>query len=242
MRQEKDEYFKHILEELRWGLCKKDTLKVLRSLKNTSFKNGIIPTILYSTNVDVDAVNNGKYNELVEGGASRHVYKTTYSSSQEAKSWASSIKIPEKIDMCVGAQVVLTWNVSQDDGLVNGSRGVVTAVTPSGPLVKFVSGIEVAIDPIKITPEDSNDDKDIWVSFVPLKLAYALTIHKSQGMTLDAVVIDLGDSIFEYGQAYVAISRARSLASIRVLSVKSASFRTHKDVVAFYNNAIIESS
>jgi ATP-dependent DNA helicase PIF1 len=231
MRQDKDEVFKRMLEELRWGLCTKESLKLLRSLKHTVFKNGIIPTILYSTNIDVDTVNQRKYTDLLENGARQQSYKTTYSSSYASKSWASSIKIPEKTDVCVGAQVVLTWNVSQDDGLINGSRGVVTALTPKGPQVKFVSGLEVVIEPVKILQDE---DVDTWVSFIPLKLAYALTIHKSQGMTLDAVIIDLGDSIFEYGQAYTALSRARSLDSIRIISVKRESFKTHKEVVEFY--------
>jgi ATP-dependent DNA helicase PIF1 len=87
------------------------------------------------------------------------------------------------------------------------------------------------IEAIKV---ENDDDKYCWCSFMPLRLAYALTIHKSQGMTLDLVVIDLGDSIFEYGQAYTAISRARSLSCIKLLDFKSSSFRTHKDVLKFY--------
>lgn len=231
MRQNNDLKFKEILEELRWGLCTKDTLIILKSLVGTQFKNtGIIPTILYSMNVDVDAINNGKYNKLIENGADNRVYNTI--TTVAGKSWALSLKIPDKVDICIGAQVVLTWNVSQDDGLINGSRGVILDFDIKGPVVRFVNGQERTIEYTKIIDQD---DPTLIISFIPIRLAYALTIHKSQGMTLDAVILDLGDSIFEYGQAYTAISRVRNLESIRIINVKKKSFKTHKDVLEFYN-------
>ncbi len=231
MRQNKDQRFQQMLEELRWGLCKKDNLLILKSLKNNEVSNnGIIPTILYSMNVDVDAINNGKFKELIDSGADNRTYIT--STSVAGKSWALSLKIPEKIDICIGAQVVLTWNVSQDDGLINGSRGIVTGFDVTGPVIRFVNGQERVIESVKIIDED---DPTMKISFMPIRLAYALTIHKSQGMTLDAVILDLGDSIFEYGQAYTALSRARNLESIKLIALKKSSFKTHKDVLEFYN-------
>lgn len=233
MRQSDDNRLQEILEELRWGLCTKDTLRLLKSLKHTNFanlkKNGIIPTVLYSMNVDVDAINEKQYKELIDNGAETCIYKTVTSIS--GKSWSLSMKIPEKVELCIGAQVVLTWNVAQDDGLINGSRGVVIGFDTSGPIIRFVNGRETVIEITKITDED---DSTSAISFMPIRLAYALTIHKSQGMTLDAVILDLGDSIFEYGQAYTALSRARGLEFIKIISVKSSSFKTHKDVLNFY--------
>lgn len=240
IRQDKDDRFKEILEDARWGKCSKTSLDDLKALKTTKFGHGIIPTILYSTNVNVDNVNNGKFCDLLAKGAAKHSYKTTYSTHKGAKEWAKSIKIPEEIELCEGAQVVLTWNLSQDEGLINGSRGVIKEVTPKGPRVLFNSGALVLIEPLKVMQEDSPGPglgaTSSWVSFVPLKLAYAITVHKSQGMTLDAIVMDLGESIFEYGQAYTALSRAKNLESIRVMDVKASSFKTHKDVLAFYKH------
>jgi len=229
MRQNGDEKFQSILSELRWGKCSSETYQTLKALKNTEFKYGIVPTILFSMNVDVDTINIRKFKELVDKGAESRRFSTSASAS--AKAWASSIKIVESVELCVDAQVVLTWNLSQDEGLINGSRGVVTRFTKQGPVVKFLDGIERVIE---LTAVHQEDDESCWVAFMPLRLAFAITIHKSQGMTLDAVVLDLGDSIFENGQAYVAISRARSLASIRIVSVKKSSFKTHKDVLSFY--------
>jgi len=73
---------------------------------------------------------------------------------------------------------------------------------------------------------------------MPLKVSYALSIHKSQGMTIDAMEIDLGDNIFTCGQGYTALSRAKSLRSIRVIDVSNQSFKINPFVKAFYNNIL----
>jgi ATP-dependent exoDNAse (exonuclease V) alpha subunit len=234
MRQHEDHVFQKMLAELRWGMCSSDSIKLLKRLRKTKFEersDGIVPTVLYSMNVDVDTINSTKYKELLEKGAKQYLYNTKGSTS--GLYWANSIKIPENVELCVGAQVVLTWNIAQESGLINGSRGIVVAINKIGPTVRFANGQEVLVEMQKIENDDDGS-KTCWCSFMPLKLAYALTIHKSQGMTLDLVVIDLGDSIFEYGQAYTAISRARSLACIKLLDFKASSFKTHPDVLKFY--------
>jgi ATP-dependent exoDNAse (exonuclease V) alpha subunit len=231
MRQNNDEEFRNILEELRWGGCKNEIYNRLKKTKKTTFINGITPTVLYSMNIDVDKINDLKYKTLVDEGAETHTYKRKNPSSISTKAWVDSYKIPEIIELCVGAQVVLTWNISQDNGLINGSRGVIIELTAIGPKVRFLSGLEMVIESFTIKSEECDD---IWVSFIPLKLAWASTIHKCQGMTLDAVVIDLGESIFEYGQAYTALSRARNLESVMILAISKNSFKTHKDVLNFY--------
>lgn len=231
VRQDKDAAFQKMLGELRWGVCTKDTLKALRALKDTKFEGGVVPTRLYSVNVDVDKINAKEYHNMVAGGAATRMYKTRYTSHPSTEQWCKSVKIPEAVELCIGAQVLVTWNLPNDPTVVNGTRGVVVEFAATGPKVRLVSGREVVIEPMKMACEDN--DK-IAATFVPLRLAYALSIHKSQGMTLDAVEIDLGDSIFEYGQAYVALSRARSLDSVRIVDVRSRSFRTHPKVMKFY--------
>lgn len=235
VRQNNDDIFKNMLEELRFGKCTKESLEILKNLSKKEFTHDIIPTILYSLNQDVEKINEKKYKELLLSGAKEKTYKTTYSKNGYSKEWSTSIKIPEFINLCIGAQVVLTWNISQEDGLINGSRGIITGMDKLGPKVKFSSGQELIIEHFKIVQEDNSD---CWVSFMPLKLAYALSIHKSQGMTLDAVQLDLGSSIFEYGQAYTALSRVRDLNSIKILDVKAESFKVHKDVLLFYSQFI----
>lgn len=229
MRQKDDIEFQNILEEVRWGKCSKPTLARLRKLKLTKFGGGVRPTVLFPTNVDVDTINEAKYKELIEKGASPHMYKTAYSNDQ-ARSWATSCKIPDTVNVCNGAQVVITWNVSQDDGIVNGTRGVIKKCDAQGVYLTLKDGKDIHVKFVTVTSEDS---KSTWITFLPIKLAWALTIHKSQGMTLDAVILALGD-VFEYGQAYTALSRVRDLSSLKILSVEMESFKTHPDVVQFY--------
>ena len=83
---------------------------------------------------------------------------------------------------------------------------------------------------------EQDDDPDVSVAFMPIRLAWAVTIHKSQGMTLDAIEIDIGPSIFSVGQAYTALSRARNLKSVRVADVVARSFCASEDVKEFFSS------
>ena len=105
-------------------------------------------------------------------------------------------------------------NVDLERGLANGSRGVVVGLNENSVMVRFVSGLVTTID--YYTYKDDADES-MWMMFMPLKLAWAITIHRSQGATLDAVVLDLGDSVFTYGMAYVALSRVRNLQSVKII-------------------------
>lgn len=244
MRQKDDVPFQELLERLRWGNCSADDYATLLTLRKTSFPDGIIPTRLFSKNVDVDRINADELQKLLTTQSEEigetvlpTSYPTKYSSNAQkkrvSKKWAESIKIPDSIGVCIGAQVMLIYNINIEAGLVNGSRGVVTGMRKTGVLVKFVSGLETLVEyhHIKI-PEN----RDIDFSYIPLKLAWCVTIHKSQGMTLDAVEIDLGNSIFANGQAYTAISRARNMRSVKLVDVKKTSFKAHPAVIDFYRN------
>lgn len=235
MRQNCDTEFRNILEDLRWGVCSKLVLNRLQSLRNTVFKHGISPTILYAKNKEVDYVNQSKYDELVANGAVEKVYENNIST--KTKTWANSLKIPETVKLCIGAQVVLTWNVDVENGLANGSRGVVTSFQKDGPVIMFANGKEQLIGKVAIKKED-DPSETVIISMYPIKYAWAGSIHSNQGQTLDAVMMDIGSSIFEYGQAYTAISRAKSLDSILIVNVKRKSFRTHPDVLAFYGVSV----
>lgn len=234
VRQSGDIAFQDMLQKLRWGNCTADILKKLKGLKNTQFQ-GVMPTKLYSVNVDVDKINREEFEALKnDTGAAEVQYSTRYSTNPNTDAWCKSIRVPENIVLCPGAQVMITWNMGPD--LVNGTRCVVVRCTADGPVIRLLNGQEILIEYIKITSED---DEGIYCNFIPLRLAYAISIHKSQGMTLDAVEMDLGDSIFEYGQAYTALSRARSLDSVRITKVKASSFRTNPTVKKFYENVSI---
>ena len=99
--------------------------------------------------------------------------------------------------------------------------------------MKFRSGEAIPIGP---ATWESDDIEGLQRQQIPLRLAYALTIHKAQGATLDCALIDIGTSTFECGQAYVALSRVRSLDSLYIWDLEKSAFKTHDKVVSFYKN------
>lgn len=230
MRQKDDEIFRAILEDARFGVCSDENLERLRSLKTQTFGE-IRPTMLYSTNLDVDAINMQEYNKLK---TEERVYKTEYSTHPFTKVWADSLKIPEVLPLKIGAQVMLTANLSVEDGYANGTRCMVTGFTEDGPIVLFKDGSQLVVTPFAYNEENS----EVSVTCIPLRLAYALTIHKSQSMTLDAAVIDIGKNIFAPGQAYTALSRVRDLKSVRIINVAKSAFKVHPAVVEFYSKIL----
>lgn len=229
-RQDKDLQFQDILSRARVGTLTDEDVTTLANLRDTKWEDGILPTRLFSKNVAVDRINADAYEELITSGAKEEVYKTKFS-GEKAKTWAASIGIKEQVALCVGAQVMITWNVSLDHEIVNGTRGIVVDVTTTGPHIRLRNGRTIRIDMHRI---GCDEEPSIYVMTMPVRLAYSVSIHKSQGCTLDAVCLDLGPSIFADGQAYTALSRARSLDSIRITQVDARAFKTNKNVLEFY--------
>jgi hypothetical protein len=231
IRQDGDLQFQNILSKVRYGKCPQKMFELLSSMSSKDFGE-IKPTILYPRNYDVDKVNKVESDKLIASGAKKETYKVIYSKCknvESAKNYIKSLDIPESIIFCVGDQVVVTVNVDQDEGIVNGTRGIVIDVDCDWVMIKKTNGKELKIRYFKSTNPDFPD-----IKIMPLKLAYALSIHKSQGMTLDAIEIDIGSKIFASGQAYTALSRAQNLNSVKVKSISKKSFIIHPDVLEFY--------
>jgi ATP-dependent DNA helicase PIF1 len=221
MRQQGDPFFKEILDRVRWGGCNQEDLTILKKLRDTQFPDGIQPTRLYSKNVSVDAINT---QELLDLGAAIVDFPMVARDDADKK-WASAHRIPEKVRLCVGAQVMCTKNIP-DLGLANGSRGVITAIDSTGVSFKKLSGAVVRV-PVVVAPETT-------LTYLPIKLAWAITIHSAQGMTIDALEVDLGEDIFAFGQAYTGLSRGTSLSSVRIANVLPSSFVTSSTVKNFF--------
>lgn len=228
IRHQSDPLLQQVLEAVRWGKCTEEIQKIILSFDFDS--STVKPTRLYPVNIDVDKINEAEINRLIDQGIESHVYDTLYQGAT-AKRWSDSNKVPEQVKVCVGAQVVVTWNVNQAIGIVNGTRGVVTSIKNDSVRIQLKdrSEYDVAFVTVK-------DDFNSSVTYMPLRLAYALTIHRCQGMTLDCVEVDLGDTIFEYGQAYTALSRVRDSKSIRVIQLSMKSFKCHHEVIDFYKS------
>ena len=94
--------------------------------------------------------------------------------------------------------------------------------------------LPVRVPPASWSSESEKEDEGVTREQIPLRLAYALTIHKAQGASLDSALIDVGPSTFEYGQAYVALSRVRNLDALFVFEISQRAFRAHPLVKKFY--------
>ena len=140
--------------------------------------------------------------------------------------------------MKLGAHVMCILNIKTEDGedvlICNGSQGIVvrfSTMDKKQPVVRFNNGYEMTMN-YHIWP--SENIPGVGVSQLPLILAWALTIHKAQGATLDVAEIDAGSGIFECGQTYVALSRVKSLEGLYLTSFDARKIRIHKKVQEFY--------
>lgn len=146
-----------------------------------------------------------------------------------------------EVTLALDAQVMLLVNLDMDFGLVNGSRGVVVGFLPKSgaPIVEFLNGERRPIHcHTWLIEEYSIPERKIFRAQIPLKLAYAVTIHKSQGASLDSALIDIGKNTFEYGQAYVALSRVRSLEALYIHAFEPKAVRAHPCVAEFYAKSL----
>ena len=155
--------------------------------------------------------------------------------------------IPRSFGLKTGAQVMLTRN-RPGSSVMNGSRGVVvgfekagsdsaaSAVGPCMPRVRFDNGQEIVVSPVEHTVQGSGSDGELARLQVPLKLAWALTVHKSQGSTLSRAELKLANT-FDFGQAYVALSRVTSLDGLWFTqSVSPNVFRANPRVLEFLDS------
>lgn len=228
MRQKDDDLFRTILEEIRYGKCSKETFKILKELKNTTFNSDIKPTKLYPINKNVDIINTNEFNKLC-------ILNNNETKTYKAIASHLYIKTNEyDVKLTLNTQVLVTRNIAVVDGLVNGTRGIVVKMELNHVVIKDINDKLHVIEYYK----DINENNKSWVSFLPIKLAYALSIHKAQGATLDAIELDLGSDIFVCGQLYTALSRAKSLKSIKIININKDSFLTNNEVKKFYNTNI----
>jgi len=216
-----DEEYIELLKRARQGKLNKNDKDLLKSrIKPPSGE--ITPTILLSKNIDVDTINKTELEKLV-GDCT--IFKSV-DQVLSLKGNPISGDIPPEIEteihgdkltyLKVGAQVMLTINIDIDSGLFNGSRGIVKEILPEEIKVKFMNGVETQI-PLHIFTIETDFCTYTRKTF-PLKLCWAISQHKSQGLTLDCIYIDIGHNIFCAGQAYVALSRCRNLNSLFIKS------------------------
>lgn len=233
IHRQTNDLFRSILARARMGEITEEDIAILQTHCIGQCPPHIQPTRLFPLNRDVLFTNEIAYERVKAKTAATMTYMAMYSGAK-GKAWGDSMGIPETLELCVNAQVMVTVNIPQTP-LINGSRGVITAVMPQRVQIQTVDGELHWITPHTLQDE-SEQRAQIRVIFMPLCLAWAISHHKSQGATLDAVELDLGPSVFAYGQGYTALSRCKTMENIKLLNISKKAFRAHPEMIQFYKN------
>lgn len=213
-RQDDDKLI-FILDEIRSGNISNKTYELLNQRLNKKLDIDFVPTKLYTHNLDVNRINNQELNKL-DSKEYIYNYDSQGSKSYIEKLFKSSL-LEERIVLKKDAVVMFIKN-NPEKGYINGTTGVVIDFSKENqlPIVKTANGDIISVEKEDWSIENENADIIAKVSQIPLKLAWAITIHKSQGMTLDAAQIDLSKT-FEVGQGYVALSRIKSIDGLQLI-------------------------
>lgn len=186
-------------------------------------------TNLFSHNIDVDRVNDAALLKLP--GKMMTYAMAVRGPKNLAATLIKGCLSPERLNLKKGAAVMFTKNNPQGK-YVNGTLGTVVDFDTEShlPIVETRSGTRIAVEPADWVIEEGGEPR-AKISQLPLRLAWAMTIHKSQGMSLDAAVMDLS-SVFEFGQGYVALSRVRRFSGLYLLGYNAQALRVHPEVLA----------
>lgn len=183
---------------------------------------------LFSHNRDVDRINEERLQRMP--GTPRAYRMTSRGPDAPVAGLKRGCLSPEELRLKPGAKVMFTKN-DPAGKFVNGTLAEVTSIASDGtPTVTTRDGRLLDVEPAEWTLEDGGR-VIARITQLPLKLAWAVTVHKSQGMTLDAAVVDLGHA-FEYGQGYVAMSRVRSLDGLHLIGYNERALEVHPEVLA----------
>ena len=253
--RQNDPVYQGILNQVREGRLKRSSNDALLHNVGRQIPTNtpLRPTKLFPTRNKVDNINASemgklsgdeveyklKYHSDLEMTPNERLIRHNYSPEQlktELEYLKGNLRCDENIRLKIGSQVMCIVNIELTNGemLCNGSQGIVTrfsTMDKKQPVVKFTNGYEMTMN-YHIWP--SENIPGVGVSQLPLILAWALTIHKAQGATLDIAEIDAGSGIFECGQTYVALSRVKSLEGLYLTSFDAQKIRIHKKVQEFY--------
>lgn len=221
-----DEQLLAILNALRAGDIRRHHAEALLARVNETPPEDMVLTELHTVNIDVDTLNEKKLDELP--GDELFYTQTTTGAANYVENLNRSVLAPEVLRLKKGALVMAVKN-APDRKYANGSIGTVIEFEPATdyPVVEFRSGKTVSMTPDTWELRDG-DKKRASITQIPLRLAWAITVHKSQGMTLDAARIDLRKAFVE-GMGYVALSRVKNLRSLYLAGINRMALAISED-------------
>lgn len=253
--RQSDEVYANILNQIRVGRMKRSSINTLLQCvgKQLPENSVVIPTKLYPIRSKVDEINATEMAKLTTGiiefpvnmapvivlDARQREERSKFTKEdtiRELEYLCSTLLSNDTLQLKVGAQVMCTVNLECETGgaLCNGSQGIITRISATGvPVVRYTNGVEMSMG---YHIWESEKIPGVGISSIPLILAWALTIHKSQGATMDMAEIDVGSSIFECGQTYVALSRVKSLEGLYLTSLDISKIKINKKVHDFYES------
>jgi len=252
-RQSDPKYIK-ILNNIRRGKITNSTVEILTECTKKIYTEDTCPTILLPRKQDADIINRQQLNKL--DIMTEKIYKTTIVPEEELSLTsleiinltlftdnekefernylADNIMAEKEIKLRIGAHVMCIANINLESPtpIINGSQGIITEYVGEYPFVKFNNGATQIM-----TQHIWNSERlpGIAIKQVPLIYAWAITIHKAQGLSLDRALIDVGRQIFECGQTYVALSRIKSLEGLYLKGFDYKKIKINKKVHEFYN-------
>lgn len=222
-----DSQLEAILNAIRHNEVDEDTYMPLQQRIGATIQNLKTPTRLHSHNLDVDAVNNHHLSLIDQ--QSKEFSMTMIGQPQLIQSLVNSCLAPQRLYLKIGAQVMFVKN-NFEQGYVNGTLGTVVDWDNHGlPVVQLLNNDLVYPETASWKIEEDGYTL-AEISQLPLRLAWAITIHKSQGMSLDAAEVDLGKS-FVPGMGYVALSRVRTLDGLTIQSINNVALQINPQVL-----------
>jgi len=250
--RQSDETYASILNQIREGILFKSGLEKLQSRLIGCGDELIKPTKLMPRRAEVNKINENEMKKLETEEklftmqvAERHLFnineeqqlKLANTSPQqiafEIDNLKNSIMPEENIILKIGAQVMCVVNIDteSDVPMVNGTCGIIVEFKNDLPVIKLKTGHTKTLN---YHIWESEHIKGIGIKQIPLILAWAITIHKAQGATLEQAEIDVGNGIFEYGQSYVALSRVKDINGLYLTAFNPYKIKVSKKVKDYY--------
>ncbi|PIR40327.1 MAG: hypothetical protein COV33_00305, partial [Candidatus Zambryskibacteria bacterium CG10_big_fil_rev_8_21_14_0_10_34_34] len=228
--RQNDSEFLEVLNAIRENRVSEKTKNILQTRFSPKSDFGLKPTKLYSHNKNVDTENKLELSKLP--GKIYEYQMQTRGNRNLVETLKKSCLAPETLELKEGAKVMFIKN-NFEGGYVNGTLGVVIKCGYENITVKTISGEVIDVKRESWPIEEDGKIKAEIVQY-PLRLAWAITVHKSQGMSLDIAEIDLSKS-FERGMGYVALSRVRSLEGLFLKGLNETALRINEEVLEFDN-------